>query len=209
MKEGETRFKVSPHTREVLWKSSKKGHHLPDPVLLSIPSSALLPPLAEVTQTGRTRLNPVLQQLQDFHQARTQLECELGEAAQKLAYKYNDHWAKLVRKHKCKWAKMAQEGNRAFQEVFTMSSPAESIKLLPGAFLLGFHHYISEVLAATAQLGANAPSYCCSPQLEESPIPGSLSSPAHLTGTPPPQHFSCQISPLWALPWWGDHLSHS
>ena len=121
--EGMARFRVYPHTREVLWKGSKEGYHLSDPVLLSIPLSACLPLLEEVTQTGEELgYNPALQQLQDFHQARTQLECEPGEAAQKLARKYNNCQAKLVRKHEKKWAKMTKEDNTALQEVFAMAS---------------------------------------------------------------------------------------
>ena len=82
--EGEARFKVYPHTREVLWKSSEEEHCLSDPVSLSIHSPALLPHLEEGTQAGEEPGNNLaLQQLQDFQQARTQLECKLGEVAQK------------------------------------------------------------------------------------------------------------------------------
>ena len=101
--EGEIGFKVYPYTQEVLWISSKEEHHLSNPVLLLIPSSALLPHLEEGTQTEEELgYNPALQQLQDFHQAITQLECELGDEAQKLAHNSNDHWVKLVRKHEQK-----------------------------------------------------------------------------------------------------------
>ena len=90
---------------------------------LLIHSPTLLPHLEEGTQTGEELgYNLALQQLQDFHQARPQLECELGEAAQKLAHKYNDYQAKLARKYKWELAKMAQEGNTAFQEVFAMQA---------------------------------------------------------------------------------------
>ena len=72
----------------VLWKSSEGEHCLSGPVSRLIPSSPLFPHLEESTQTEEELgYNPALQWLQDFHQARTQLECELGEEAQELAYK--------------------------------------------------------------------------------------------------------------------------
>ena len=46
--------------------------------------------------------HPAFQQLQDFKQARVQLECELGQEAQKLAQKCNDHRIKLAKKHEKK-----------------------------------------------------------------------------------------------------------
>ena len=86
--EGDMEFKVYPNTQEVLWKSSKEEHHLSDPVLLSIPLSTLLPHLEEGTQMEEeSGYIPALQQLHDFNQARTQLECKLTEEAQKLACK--------------------------------------------------------------------------------------------------------------------------
>ena len=70
---------------------------------LSIPSSALLSHLKAVTQTGEELgYNAALQQLQDFHQAKSQLEYELGEAAQKLVHKYDGCQAKQERKHEWK-----------------------------------------------------------------------------------------------------------
>ena len=170
--EGETRFKVYPHTREVLRKSSEEGHWFSDPVLLSIPSSALLLHPEATTQTGEELgYNPALLHLQDFHQARSQLECKQSGAAQKLAYKYDNHWAKLVITHQQKWSKMAQQGNTAFQEIFAMASPAESIKLLSWCIssVVPFH-YISEALAVTTQLGENAPATTVAPEWENHPL---------------------------------------
>ena len=209
--EGETRFKVYPHTWEVLWKSSEEGHWFSDPMLLSIPSSALLSHPEATTQTGEELgYNPALQHLQDFHQARSQLECKQSEAAQKLACKYDNHWTKLVRTHEQKWAKWAQEGNTPFQDIFAMASPAESIKLLSWCISSVVpSHYISKALAATTQLGENALATTVAPEWEELPTLGSSSSLAHPTSTPPPQHLSCWVSPLWALSWWGTHLPHS
>ena len=42
-KEGEVGLKVFPYFREALWQSSEEKHHLSDPILLSVPSSASLP----------------------------------------------------------------------------------------------------------------------------------------------------------------------
>ena len=74
--------------------------------------------------------NPALWQLQDFNQARAHLGFELSEGAQKLAPKYDDLRIKLARKLEQKQARMAQEGNTTFQEVFSMTSLADSVKLL-------------------------------------------------------------------------------
>ena len=125
--------KVYPHTQKVLWKSSKEENHLSDPVSLSLLTSTLHTLIEEGIQTeegsGYTELgyNPALQLLQDYNQARAQLECMLGE----LAHKYDNLRIKLAKNHEWKGVIMAQEGNAAFQEVFTIASPAESIKLLP------------------------------------------------------------------------------
>ena len=64
-------------------------------------------------------------------------------------------------KHEQKGAKMAQEGNASFQEVFTMASMAESVKLLPWC--------VSSV----------------APRPQEPPALGPSSSPGHLSETPP------------------------
>ena len=102
--------------------------------------------------------NLALQWLQDYNQAKAQLECELGEQAQKLAHKYDDQWTKLAKKHEWKWVKMTQEGNTAFLEVFAMASPAESVKLLPWCISSAVpSQYINEALVTTTQLGENAP----------------------------------------------------
>ena len=77
---------VDPYTQEVLWKRSEEGHCLSDLVLLSISSPTLLPLTEEDIQTeeelGYEGLGykPALQWLQDYNQARAQLECELGWA---------------------------------------------------------------------------------------------------------------------------------
>ena len=125
----EVGLKVYPHSQEVLWKSSEEEHYLFDPVLLSLPSSALLPCQKQGTQMEEELgYHPAFQQLQDFNQSGIQLECKLGQEAQELARRYNDHRIKLAKKHKKKWAGIIQEGNTTFQEVFSMVSLIDSIK---------------------------------------------------------------------------------
>ena len=82
---------------------------------------------------------------------------------------------------------MAQEGNTAFQELFAMASPAESIKLLPWCASSAFPScYTSEALAAATQLSKNVPATTTAPKQEESTTPGPFHSPAHLSETPYP-----------------------
>ena len=71
-----------------------------------------------------------------------------------LAQRYDNHLIKLAKRHKKKQAKMDQEGNVIFQEVFSMVSLTDSIKLL----LLCVSStvpfcYMSEALATTTQQG--------------------------------------------------------
>ena len=81
---------------------------------------------------------------------------------------------------------MVQEGNAAFQEVFAMASPAKSIKLLSWCISTTVPTcYISEALATTTQQGKGALATAVVPELEDSPAPGSPSSPACLASTPP------------------------
>ena len=75
--------------------------------------------------------NPALQCIQEFNQARSQLESELSEEAQKLDHKYNTQEIKMERIHKQERARMGQEGDSTFQDVFSMTSLANSVKLLP------------------------------------------------------------------------------
>ena len=70
-----------------------------------------------------------------------------------------------MRKHEWKWVAMAQEGNTAFQEVFAMASPAESIMFLPWCISsVVLSHYINEVLVTTVQLGKYAPATTAVPE---------------------------------------------
>ena len=105
-KEGVVGLKVFPHSLEVLWQSSEEDHCFSDLVPLSIPSSTLLLHQEEGTQLGKELgFHQVLQQLQNFNQARIQLECELGQEAQELAQRYDDHQIKLAMKHEKKVSK--------------------------------------------------------------------------------------------------------
>ena len=72
--------------------------------------------------------NPTFQCLQDLNQPRAQLECKLSEEAQKLDCKYNTWQIKMERRREWEWARMAQEGDSAFEEVFSMISLANSVK---------------------------------------------------------------------------------
>ena len=155
--EGEMGFKMYPHSQEVLWKSSEEEDYLSDPVLLSIPLSTLLAHQEHGTEMEEELgYHPALQQLQDFNQARVHLECELGQEAQKLAQRYNDHMIKLAKKHEMKWARMTQEGNATIQEVFSVMSLTDSIKLLPLCVSSTVPFcYVGEALATTMQQSKN------------------------------------------------------
>ena len=103
-------------------------------------------------------------------------------------------------KHKWKWAMMAGEGNPAFQEVFVMASPAESIKLLHWCVSSVVpSHYISKALVVTVQLGNNAPATSTVLKLEESTL-------WHLLAVQDiflkllPYHTSLAWSPLYGAP---------
>ena len=99
--EGEVGLKVYLHSQEVLWKSSEEKHHLPDLVFLLIPLSTLLPHQEQGTQMEKeSGYHPALQQLQDFNQARIQLECKLGQEAQEVAQRYDNCRIKLATKQK-------------------------------------------------------------------------------------------------------------
>ena len=74
--------------QEVLWKCSKELHHLSNQVSPSVPSSA--PPLCleeGIQMEGKVGYNPALQHLQDFNQARSQLESKQSVEAQMLDHK--------------------------------------------------------------------------------------------------------------------------
>ena len=91
------------------------------------------PPCLEegIQMEGKLGYNPALQCLQNFNQVRAQLESEPSEEAQKLDCIYNAWLIKMERRHVQEWVRMAQEGESTFQEVFSMTSLANSVKLLP------------------------------------------------------------------------------
>ena len=82
---------------------------------------------------------------------------------------------------------MAQEENTFFQDVFTIASPVELIKLLSWCISSVVpSSYISEVLVASVWLSKTAPATTAVPEPEESTTPGPSSSPACLSETPHP-----------------------
>ena len=128
--------------------------------------------------------NPALQCLQDF---RAQLESELSGEAQKLDHKYDTCQIKMERKHEQKWAGMAQERDTTFQEVFSMTSLADSAKLLPWCISPSVPlHHMDDTLAAAMWQGKTVPTTTGMPKPEEPSAPGLLTSPACPTETPPP-----------------------
>ena len=191
-KDGGMESKIYPYTQEVLWKRSKEEHCFLDPVSWSISLPTFLPLTEEGIQTEEELVheglgyNPALHRLQDYNQAKAQLECEVSKQAQKLAQKYDNCQIKMAKKHEQKWAKMAQKGHATFKEVFAMTSIMESIKLLPWCISSAVpSQYISEALAATVQLGENAPATTAAPKPKESTTQGPSGSPAHHSETPP------------------------
>ena len=171
-----------PLSQEVLWKCSKESHHLSNPVSLSMPSLAAPPHLEEGTQTeGKSGYNPALQHLQDFNHTRSQLESEQSKEAQKLDHKYN------ARKIKMEWVRKAWKGDYTFQEMFSMTSSAESVKLFPWCISTGVPIcHIDDALAATKQQGKTTLATLDAIEPEEPSAPGLSSSPTHSIETPPP-----------------------
>ena len=82
---------------------------------------------------------------------------------------------------------MTQEGNATFQEVFSIASLTDLIKLLPWCVSSTVpFHYMSKALSTAVQQGKNVQSTAAAPEPEGSLPPDPSSSPAHLKGTPPP-----------------------
>ena len=156
--DGEIGFKVYPHT----WDSREKLQRGALPLWPSVIINPLIcSPASSIrrhSDRGRTGLQP------SPPDCKTSIRQELS---------WNSSWVRPPRSWlismtivgpswwentKWKWAKMAPEGNTAFQEVFAMASPVESIKLLPWCTSSAVpSHYISEALAATMQQGKNTP----------------------------------------------------
>ena len=109
--EGETGYRTYPLSWEILWKYSEEENCLSNLVSLSMPSS---PPRRRHSDG-----------------ARTQLESKLSKEAQKPDHKYDALQIKMERRHEQKQAWIAQDGDATFQEVFSMTSLADSVKSLP------------------------------------------------------------------------------
>ena len=129
---------------------------------LSVPQSAPHPFIEESIQ-NKERLgykglgyNPALQWLQDYNQARAQLECELDEQAQKLAHKYDNLKIKLAKT----WVEMSENGPRRMD-----SHPRGLCNGKPSR--INKAHYISEVFVTTVWLGKNAPATTAVLKLDE------------------------------------------
>ena len=81
---------------------------------------------------------------------------------------------------------MTLEGNATFQEVFSMVSLTDLIKLLPWCVSsAGPFCHVGEVLATAMQQGKNVQSTATAAELEGSLALDPSSSPAHPIGTPP------------------------
>ena len=183
--EGEIGYRTYPLSQEVLWKCSKESCHLSNPVSLSMPSPAPAPHLEEgVQMEGKLGYNPALQCLQDFNQARAQLESKQSEDAQKLDH--NAWHIKMKRRQEQEWARIDQEGDYTFQEVFSMISLANSIKFLPWCISTSVPlHHMDDTLVTTEQQGETTLANPGVLEPGEPSIPGLWSSPAHPTETPP------------------------
>ena len=89
---------------------------------------------------------------------------------------------KMERRHEQEWLIMAQEGDYTFQEVFLMTSLANSLKLWPWCISSGIPlGYIDDALVATMQQGTTASATAGTPKPEEPSAPGLSSSPAYST----------------------------
>ena len=131
-----------------------------------MPLSAPPPHLEEGIQMEENLgYNPALQCLQDYNWARAQLENELSEEAQKLDCKYNTWQIKMERRHEWKWARMANKGDATFKEVFSMTSLADSVKLLPWCIVSSITIcHMDDALVAAAQQGKTAPAATATPK---------------------------------------------
>ena len=82
---------------------------------------------------------------------------------------------------------MAQKGDYTFQEVFSMTSLAKSVKVLPWCISTGVPLcHIDDALAASKQQGKTALATASVTESEEPPTPGLSSSPAQSSETLPP-----------------------
>ena len=88
----------------------------------------------------------------------------------------------MEKRHEQEWARMANKGDATFQEVFSMTSLANSVKLLPWCNSSGIPFgYMDDALVATTWQGKAAPATTAMPKPEKPSAPGLSSNPAHST----------------------------
>ena len=152
---------------------------------IDIPSSALHPHWEEGTETeGGLGFHSAFNLLQDANQARAQLECELVQETQELAWRYDNKQSKQAMSHERWGAQMVKQKDATFQVVFSQESLADSIKLPPWCISSAVPLcYMSGVKATAMQQDEEVPA---ASDPEGSPAPGPSSSPAHPLGTPLP-----------------------
>ena len=117
--EGGMRLNMFLHFWEALWQSLEEEHHLSNMILLLVPWLAPHPHQEEGTQMkGGSGFHPALKLLQDVNQARAQLECELVQERQDLAWRYYGRQIKQARRHESWQVWMVKQADATFQEVF-------------------------------------------------------------------------------------------
>ena len=111
--------------------------------------------------------------------------------------------SKKERRHKEEEARMAKEGDCTFQEVFSVVSLAESVKLLPWCFSTGTPLCLmDDALAATEQQSKTALATVDATDLKELTVLGLSSNPTHSPKTPPPAiHLLPDLPFECTLPW--------
>ena len=154
--------------------------------------------------------HPALKQLQGISQAKVQLEWELAHEVGGLTRKYKDWQIRLARTLEKWWAHMAEEADATFQEVFSQTTPTDSVKLLLCCISsTNPPHYINKVLATAAWQREDVPVTITTPELEGSQALAPTDSPVHKTRTLSLPVCPCGISPLLALPQLEAHLLDS
>ena len=196
--EGEMGLKVFPHFQEALWQRSEKEHHLSEPISLLVPLSAPHPHQEEGTQMERVSVfYPALRLLQDINQVTGQLECEVVQETEELAWRYDNRQIKQARRHKRWQAWMAKQTDATFQEIFSQVSLANSIMFLPGCVSSAVPLcYMSKALATATQQGKDVPATTTESEPEGSPALGPSSSPAYPPRTLPLPNTSFTEYPL-------------
>ena len=185
--EGEMGYRRYPFSQEVLWKCSEELCCLSNPVSLSMPSLAPPPHLEEgIHMEGKLGYNPALQYLQDFNQAIAQLKSEQSEELRSWIINImlsKSKWREDVSRNGQEWS---IKGDYTFQEMFSMTSLADSVKLLPWCISTGIPLcHMDDALVATEWQGKTALATAGATEPEEPSALGLSSSPAHSSKTPP------------------------